>query len=284
MSARSLDELRDLAPGFVMETLTLEERADFERALRDPSTTAALTEELSAMREILGVVAGGTAAAPPTALRARVLDRIADEARTAAPAPAASTAPSAPATVVPITSAPSASRGGWAIPTILTLAAAASTAIAVGLNSDLRRLRAELATQVALLDTTRATLAQRDTMLRTLTDAGNDLVLVRLAPNVNDGPSMQVYWNVKRGAAVVMASGLKQLATDRAYVLWMIRDGKPAAVALFRPDASGSQVLSDIQVPVSAQGVAAFAVTEEAATGATQPTMTPFLVGTVGTK
>lgn len=283
MSARSLDELRDLAPGFVMDTLTLEERADFERALRDPSMAAALNEEVTAMREILGVVASGTAASPPPALRARVLDRIADEARAAAPvAPSATPAPTA--AVVPITAAPSASRGGWVIPTVLTLAAAASTAIAVGLNGDLRAARAELATQTVSLDQTRQQLAQREAMLRTLTDAGNELVLVRLAPNANAGPSMQVYWNPKRGSAVVMASGLRQLATDRAYVLWMIRDGKPAAVALFRPDSAGSQVLSDIQVPASTQGVAAFAVTEEAATGATQPTMTPFLVGTVGTQ
>lgn len=278
MTARDIDALRDLAPGYVLDALTPDERAAFERALRDPATAALLEAEVHAMREIVGVVATGSAATPPPALRDRVLARIADEAK-AAPPPA----------VVDIREfkrSETATRTPqrWMLPATLALAAAASVLVAVSLRSDLLRANNALSVAAAGLDSVRQQLAQRDATIRTLTDAGNDLLLVRLTPNTNAGPSLQVYWNVKRATAVIMASGLKQLATDRAYVLWMIRDGKPEAVALFRPDSSGAQVVPDITVPASVQGVSVFAVTEEAATGASAPTMTPFLVGSIGTK
>jgi anti-sigma-K factor RskA len=92
---------------------------------------------------------------------------------------------------------------------------------------------------------------------------------------------MQVFWNVREGRAVVSASGLAQLSRDRAYALWMIRDGKPVPIALFNPDAAGRAVVQDITVPTATEGVAAFAVTEEPASGSPQPTSAPFLVGEV---
>lgn len=293
MNTRSLDELLDPTPGFVLDTLTLEERADLERGLRDPSLAPRLQEEIDAMREALGHVGASTPVAPPPALRERVLARVAAEAAVGPSVSAATDAPVAPvsapaaprdatrvATTVP-------ARRTW-VPAVFALAAAASVVVALGLRRDRDALQATLAAQqathAATLDSLRAALARRDATIRTLADAGNSLQLVRLAPNTVDGPSMQVYWNVKRGAAVIVAAGLAPIAADRAYCLWIIRDGKPAAVALFRPDSTGAQVLPDVAVPTSVAGVAAFAVTEEPAAGSPQPTMTPFLVGSVGTR
>ena len=59
------------------------------------------------------------------------------------------------------------------------------------------------------------------------------------------------------------------------------RDGKPVALALFNPDSAGRAIVQDTEVPTNMQGVAAFAVTEEPASGSAQPTTTPFLVGAV---
>jgi hypothetical protein len=43
----------------------------------------------------------------------------------------------------------------------------------------------------------------------------------------------------------------------------------------------GRSLVNGVNVPKALEGVAAFAVTEEPAEGSPQPTMTPFLVGTV---
>ena len=96
-------------------------------------------------------------------------------------------------------------------------------------------------------------------------------------------PGIQLFWNVKTGTAVIHASGLKQVAEGRTYCLWMIRDGTPVAVKLFNPDPDGHRLINGVELPKDRQGIAAFALTEEPAAGSPQPTMTPFLVGTVET-
>jgi hypothetical protein len=294
MTTPSLDALRDLAPGYVMQSLTPEEQAEFERALRDPAVAAALAPDLDAYRATVELLATSQPVSPPPALRNRVQERIAQERlaqeRVAqerlAPAPVTAVARDAAAapTLTVVNggaSASSASRPSRALPIGLALAFAASAVFALNLQREVGALRATVAEQTAAMADTRQQLAQREATLRTLTDAGNQLLLVRLNPNAALGPNLQVFWNVKQGRAVIHASGLKSLANDRTYQLWMIRDGKPVSVALFRPDATGSQLLDAIVVPNATAGVAAFAVTEEPAAGSAQPTMTPFLVGAV---
>lgn len=280
---RSLDDLLDLAPGFVMRTLTLEEQTAVERALRDPALASVLLPEIEAHRATIELLATAQAVAPPPNLRGRVQERLAREAQ--APAERSSAraeaAPAAGNESVRTTSAPPSARPSRALPIGLALAFAASAIMALKVQGDVRTLRATVDEQTRELAVTRQQLAQREATMRTLTEGGNALLLVRLKPNEALGPSLQVFWNTKSGAAVIHAAGLKPLPSTRTYVLWMIRDGKPESVALFRPDASGSQLVSDIRVPTSVAGVAAFAVTEEPAGGSPQPTMTPFLVGAV---
>lgn len=272
MTTRSLDELRDLAPGYVLQTLTAEEQLAFETALRDPAVAAALAPELDALRGTVTLLATSQPVAPPPALRNRVQERIRAEAERAASA--------RPVDVPPLTVV----RGGGgsrALPIGLALAFAASALLALNLQREVRALRSTLSTQQVAVQRLTEQLAQREATLRTLTDAGNALLLVRLAPNTTAGPSLQLFWNVKNGHAVIHAAGLRPIGSDRTYQLWMIRDGKPVSVALFRPDSTGTQLLGDIAVPTATSGIAAFAVTEEPAGGSVQPTMTPFLVGAV---
>jgi len=286
MTHPSLDALRDLAPGYLLQALTDVERAQFERALRDPALAPELEAELAAHRETFAMIAEGQATPPPPGLRERVLARIEAEARaddkTKPAAP-----PIAKATdVKPLNAAtptPTGPRIRW-IPAALATALAASALFAVNLRERVQDLETQLSAQTVALDSTRQRLAQREATLQTLTDGGNDLVLVRLAPNTQAGPALQVYWNPRSGKAVIHASGLAPIGEDRAYCLWMIRDGKPVPLTLFRPGSDGSQLLHDITVATGTTGVAAFAVTEEAATGSPVPTMTPFLVGEVKTE
>jgi anti-sigma-K factor RskA len=280
MTMRSLEELRDLAPGYVMQTLTADEQTAFELALTDPATAAALAPELEAMRASVSLLGAAQPAAPPPALRHRLQERIRSEAAATHPSVPVSPAPTRPA-APPLAVVQGGGRPSRALPIGLALAFAASALLALNLQREVRALRQQAADQLAATTQLQQQLAQRDATLRTLTDAGNSLLLVRLAPNTAAGPSLQLFWNVKNGHAVIHAAGLRPLASDRTYQLWMIRDGKPVSVALFRPDSSGTQLLGDVAVPNATAGIAAFAVTEEPAGGSPQPTMTPFLVGTV---
>jgi hypothetical protein len=64
-------------------------------------------------------------------------------------------------------------------------------------------------------------------------------------------------------------------------MLWMIRDGTPVPLKLFTPDESGRSLVANVEVPTSTTGITLLAVTEENASGATAPTMTPFIAGSV---
>jgi anti-sigma-K factor RskA len=286
MTTRSLEELRDLAPGYVMQMLTPDEQAAFDAALRDPALAAALTPELEALRGTVPLLGTAHPVAPPAALRDRVQQRIRAEAAAAPREPLAAAPPSgtpslAPPRTPPLTVIRGDQKPSRALPIGLALAFAASALLALSLQREVQALRSSVSDQERATQQLRQQLAQRDATLRTLTDAGNSLRLVRLSPNTTAGPSLQLFWNVQNGQAVIHAAGLKPIGSDRTYQLWMIRDGKPVSVALFRPDSTGAQLLGDIPVPNATTGIAAFAVTEEPAGGSPQPTMTPFLVGAV---
>ena len=79
MNPLSIDALRELAPGFVMGTLSADELAAFNAALRDPVVAAQLAPELAAHRAAVEFLATETAVTPPPSLRERVAQRIAQE-------------------------------------------------------------------------------------------------------------------------------------------------------------------------------------------------------------
>ena len=296
MKPLTLDELRELAPGFVMGTLTADELERFGDAMADPTLAADLAPEIEAHRAAVEFLATERAVAPPLELKARVMSRIAAEPMTRAvdapvlellsSTPKGGRAPTPQRVVVhpPQQLVRKPSNAAWWGMGATTLAMAASAIFAVDLNNQVNTLSSTVQEQAMLIKRNEARLASRDETMRILTEGGNDLVLVQLAANKSTGPGMQVFWNVKQGTAVVHASGFKQVAANRTYCLWLIRDGKPVAVKLFNPNADGQQLISGVEVPKDTQGIAAFAVTEEPAEGSPQPTMTPFLVGAVSTK
>ena len=297
MTPLSLDEVRELAPGYVMGTLTAEEFGAFEVAMQQPSVASVLTPELEAHRAALEVLATERAVRPPPGLRDRVLARIASEQQRApGRAPLHDVTPirvsgeqATPLTVsrstrvtpaAGIRVVPAArSSAPWWIAGAFGVALAASAVFAVNVNTRLHATQKNLAQVQLVATTSSAKLAESEATLRSLLDGGSDLVLVRLIANESPEPGMQVFWNKKKGSAVVLATGLKPVARDRAYCLWLIKDGTPVAVKLFNVDADGRAVVSGVTVPTSAEGITAFAVTEEPAAGSPQPTMTPFLVG-----
>ncbi len=304
MRALKLEELRELTPGYVMGTLTSDELTYFNASLTDPVLAEQLAPEIAAHRAAMEYLASAEAVTPPPSLRDRVAQRIASEAQAAAGDRAPAAAPGAvPLFVVPsstATATPSRatrftparpqpavrqrSVAAWSLSGIFALAAAASVFFALNQQDRLRDAEQQLRAERVITRKQAERLAYRDSTVNTLTHADTDLVLVKLVANDSKPHTMQVFWNRRTGEAVVHASTFDAVAKDRAYCLWIIRNGKPEAVQLFVPDDDGHRLMNGVKMPLDAKSVTAMAVTEEPAAGSPQPTMQPFMVGAVAPK
>ncbi|WP_206044534.1 anti-sigma factor domain-containing protein [Gemmatimonas groenlandica] len=175
-------------------------------------------------------------------------------------------------------------RTAWWTAGALGTALAASIVIAVDFRNQAAALEDRATQDDARIARTEAKLAEREKTLQTLLEGRGNVVLVNLNPAQPAGPGMQVFWNVREGKAVVNAYGLAPVASNRAYMLWMIRDGKPVPLKLFTPGDDGRAIVASVELPTTTSGITLLAVTEESSAGAEAPTMTPFLVGSVPTK
>ncbi|MCC6245588.1 MAG: anti-sigma factor [Gemmatimonadaceae bacterium] len=179
----------------------------------------------------------------------------------------------------------SGSRGAWIVSAVAAVAAAAAVFFAVTLRQRVQALEAELSAQTRMAERTNRRLAERDSIVSTLTTARRDLLVVQLSAPTNTPSTaamqMQLFWNPRTGTAVLHAAGLAPLAVDRNYCLWVIRNGTPEAIARFAPDDDGERLLNSVAMPRTIVGVESFAVTEEPSSGSPQPTSAPIIVGTV---
>ena len=287
MSDFSMDDLRDMAPAYVLGALSADEHAAFERGL---GTSADLAQEVAAYRAVVTRIGTENEQSPPAALRARFLDRIATQRQSSpngAP-PSASNAPapehrpltvsSGGADATPRASVEKPRGDRWWLSGILAVGLAASLLFAVQRNSQVTTLTASLAQRDSLLQIKTVKLAQRDSALNTVLEAERNLVLVSLG-TVENGPGVQFFWNVKERRGVLHAFNLKPAAPGRTYQLWLIKDGKPVPSRLFNADPDEHGLVWGIELPENTKGVSALAITDEPAGGSPQPTTTPFLVG-----
>lgn len=294
MSDFSMTELRDMAPAYVLGSLNADELAAFERAL---ATSTELAQEVSAYRSVVSHIGNVGEVAPPPAVRARFLDRIAVQKSSATPS---ATTPAAPS-VAPVVAPPVAEsrpftvssgnatpsrasiekhpRERWWLTGIMAVGLAASLLFAVQRNSQVTTLTASLAERDSILAARNLKLAQRDSALNTVLEAERNLVMVNLVSTPSDGPGMQFFWDVKQGRGMIHAFRLKPAAPGRAYQLWLIKDGKAVPSRVFNADPDEHGLVWGIELPTDTKGVSAVAITEEPAGGSQQPTSTPFMVG-----
>ena len=191
--------------------------------------------------------------------------------------------PPTPTAVIEL-SARRTAKTAWWTAGVLGAALAASVVVAVDLRNQAKELQDLSKQGNARVARAEALLAERETTLKTLLAGRGNVVLVNLDPAKPAGPGMQVFWNVREGKAVVNAYGLAPVGSDRAYMLWMIRDGKPVPLKLFTPGDDGRAIVASVELPTTTSGITLLAVTEESSAGAVAPTMTPFLVGEVPTR
>lgn len=298
MSEFSMAELRDMAPAYVLGALSPEETAAFERAL---GTSKELAAEVEAYNAVVAKIGSASEIAPPPALRARFLDKIAVQASNVSSqngsaalppksttAPAASHPASAPALTVSRGGAPNTPRSepkpqsghNW-LTGIFAAGLAASLIFAVQRNSQVSTLNTELAQRDSILAARTVQLAQADSTLNTILEADRNLVMVNLVQAPDSGPTMRFFWNVKQQRGVLHTAGLRPAESGRVYQMWLIKDGKPVPSRTFNTGADGKGLEVNIELPTNTVGVTAVAITVEPTGGSPQPTTTPFLIGEI---
>lgn len=245
-------EIRDLAPAYVVGALRPEETRAFDAALaRDPEL----------QREVSALLADSSAAAPPAGLRERLIQRVHDEKHLAFPV------------------RPESRRS--MLPVLLGFGLAASVLLAVGLALKTRQLSRDLAARDSVLAVRDARLAARERTLNGILEPGVELTLLSATGELQ--PGVQLFRDRDRNVAIIHAFRLKPAPTGRAYQLWIIPlgGGNPIPSQVFNSDPDGHALVENVAVPADVT-VEMYVITEEPAGGSPQPTSAPFLLGRVG--
>ncbi|MGW4029679.1 anti-sigma factor [Streptomyces sp. NPDC004838] len=235
-------DLHTLTGAYVLHALASEERAEFERHLRECPSCAQEVRELAATVGRLGLAVAVT---PPPALKQRVMRQVSAERQQ-------------PPRVSGIHAGRR--RGGRA--SRFVLAACVAAAVAFGGVSFWQHQEAEDARQAAER-------AERRTA---------DLAAVLAAPDakvttgkLKEGGNGTVVVSRSRDRAAFLASGMPKPPSGKVYQLWFDDGGTMRPAGLMDPDSSDSAVL--MSGPLGeASGMG---VTVEPAGGSAQPTTDP---------
>ncbi|HJP94458.1 MAG TPA: anti-sigma factor [Pyrinomonadaceae bacterium] len=117
-------------------------------------------------------------------------------------------------------------------------------------------------------------LARANEFLQLVTTPGAKVTELK-GTNVSADATAKLVYD-RSGRAILIADRLPSAPQGKAYQLWFIVGNKPLPGKTFVPDNSGKGVMKD-QVPATALDSAVFAITLEAAGGATAPTGSIYL-------
>lgn len=257
------DEIAELAAGYALGALEVEDRARFE-ALLDAGNADART----ALSEFQAAVTGlGSEAAhsPPAAVKAALMARIDAEGR------------SRGAMIEALSAArPERPRRSLWTAVMVGAMAAGIAAIAVGLavSTAYDRRLARLVQEEAAL---RQEVARQQSLVALLQDPATQVVTLS---GLEPAPEARarILWHATTGGLLV-AQGLPPAPEGKAYELWAIAGGSaPVPAGVFAVDARG---VGSLRVAPLQSGAAVntFAVTLEPAAGTPAPTGPMYLAG-----
>lgn len=257
------DEILELAAGYALGTLDLEDRERFESLL-----SAGDLEAATALREFQATVtdlAAESSVAPSPRVKAALMARIDAEGR-------------ARGAVVRTLEARRPARARWPVwSMVLTGAMAAGiAAIAVGLavSTAYDRRLAQLQQEAAVI---KEQLNRQQAIMTLLQDPATRFVaLGALEPA--GGAYARMAWHKTAGGLLVV-QGMPAAPAGKAYELWAIPPGgAPLPAGVFTVDAKGA---ASVRVSPVAAGteVETFAVTLEPASGVPAPTGAMYLAG-----
>ena len=163
-----------------------------------------------------------------------------------------------------------------------------SVAILAAMVRDRQVLREALSGQAARLqplqrsaDSLRLAVAARDSMLGAIT--GRNVAVMTLTKGGANAPFARMFWDKTKNTWTFVAHDMPSLKPGRTYQLWLVTAaGAKISAGTFDPQAGEAVVRATYAL--AADSLAAVAVTEEAAGGAPQPTTTPIIAVSAGTK
>ena len=131
------------------------------------------------------------------------------------------------------------------------------------------------------VDSLRALIDDRNKMISSLT--GPHVAVVTLAANGSPSMSARMFWDQSLNEWTFIAHNLPRPRSGRTYQLWLVTANQKISAGTFTPTAAGDALVrATYSLPRTA--LAAVAVTDEPAEGSSQPTTTPFIVGTASTR
>ncbi|ELS52145.1 anti-sigma factor [Streptomyces viridochromogenes] len=249
------EDLHSLAAPYALDALEPAERLRFEKHLK---TCAGCAAEVRTLAEDAVRLAWSTAAAPPAALRDRVLAAVRTMPQEPGREPARARAAQLPPHVWGTQPPPARTRAGGQRPLLVpfaTATAAAALVVASLFAVQADRTQEQLDAQRARASEIANVLAAPDARAT----AGEDA----------QGRTIGVVASASQGRAIVTLSGYGDLPSGRVHQLWLMRpDAQPRSLGLF----DGDTPLTTSGLDKSATSLA---VTVEPDGGSPQPTSQP---------
>jgi anti-sigma-K factor RskA len=253
------DDLQEQASLYAAGAMTESERKEFARHLEEDQC-AVCVAEVKELQSAVTMLAFDTAPAIPSP---SVRERLMEQARSVAPARAASRFPFLTRHWLPL------------ITSTVAVGAIAVTLAANRANDELRRLTQVLNSRVAQLE---VEATRNQNYMATLTSP--DVRVVNLAgQGLNVRASGRIFWDQSKKKWLFYVRDLPQLSADKSYQLWFVpASGNPVSAAVFNTENDGSAE-QEIDVPEGVPALKAAAVTTEPAGGLPQPSGAFALLG-----
>jgi anti-sigma-K factor RskA len=256
------DEVKELAPLYALGALDAETARAVEASLREASPDQ--QREIAEWREIVALLPHALAQpAPPSRLKDRLLDRLANESQETPleTAMAESAAEQTDSNVLIFTPT---RRSESKVARWLPLAAAAllalTSAYLLWQNSRLARERDQIAQ------------ALEEEKRKLDTFAASATKVVQMVGDQAPQANARVFWDTKRNQWVIYIFDLPAPPPGKEYQLWYVAHDRPISAAVFSTDAQGRKVLELSLPPEALDGLAATAVTLEPRGGSPKPT------------
>lgn len=244
------DELQERASLYAAGALPEGERLEYARHIADDQC-GVCGSETAELQNVMALVAFSIpAAVPPDSLKVRLMD----QARNAKPL--------RPKSAIFF--------GRWWFELLASAVAVAALVVLASVqfaNRELLRLNQLLYSRIAQLE---LQVSKDDTYLATLTSP--DVRVVNLAgQGVHAKASGRIFWDQSRKRWLFYVYDLPRVASNQSYQLWFVpKAGNPISAVVFNTEADGTAQV-EIEVPDTASGLKAAAVTTEPAGGLPQP-------------
>jgi hypothetical protein len=142
-------------------------------------------------------------------------------------------------------------------------------------RQSLAAVQAASGTQLAALDSLRATLTARERMIANL--IGPQVAVMTLTSTMPTAPTARMFWDQQRDAWTFVAHHIPMPKAGRTYQMWLVTPTAKISAGTFMPSPDG-EVMMQATYALPKDSLAAVAVTDEPMGGSPQPTTAPMMV------